>query len=175
MKNQINIRQLTKDDAVDYRQLRLKALKDSPEAFGSLYAEELAESELYFEKCLINNDKENIVFGAYFNDGLIAIVCLKKETKLKSKHRAEILQMYVDVDHRNQKIGRQILDAILSYGFNHFSDLECVRLAVVRSNKDAIHLYEKTGFKKYATDTNYFKTGKGYDDIIFMNLAQEDI
>jgi ribosomal protein S18 acetylase RimI-like enzyme len=175
MRNQIKIRQLTKDDAADYRRIRLKALKNSPEAFGSLHSEELAKSELYFEKCLMNNDKENIVFGAFTKDELIAIVCLKKEAKLKTKHRAEILQMYVDVDHRNQKIGQQILDAILSYGFSHFSDLECVRLAVVRSNKDAIHLYEKTGFKKYATDTNYFKTGKGYDDIIFMKLAQEDI
>jgi ribosomal protein S18 acetylase RimI-like enzyme len=169
----IYCRQLQKSDKLAYRNIRLEALKSDPEAYGSSFAEESAKHELEFEKALSSGDPLNIGFGAFKDQNLIAIVCLKKEDRIKTRHRAEITSLFVQEAYRNQYIGNMIMKAILDFAFTHFPELETIRIALIQRNWSARSLYYDLGFKIYGFEKEYYKTEKGYSDMVFMSLNKK--
>lgn len=166
----ITCRQLLKNDKAAFRKIQLEALQTEPESHGSTYEEESAKPELLTEKALALGDHHLAVFGAFHEHDLIAIVCLKKEEGKKTHHRAEIYSLYVQSPFRNQYVGNMIMKAILDYGFTHFPDLESIRLSVVHENIHDRSLFLNLGFKIYAFEREYFKTPKGYSDLVLLKL-----
>jgi len=166
----ITCRQLQRNDKSAYRKIRLEALQSEPESFGSTFEEESAKHELDIEKALASGDKLTVCFGAFQEQNLIAIVCLKKEDRVKTRHRAEIFSLYVQEHYRNQYVGNMVMKAILDYAFTHFPDLETIRLALVQRNLNARSLYYSLGFTIYGFEKEYYKTPTGYSDMVLMKL-----
>ncbi|PZF79063.1 GNAT family N-acetyltransferase, partial [Jiangella anatolica] len=88
--NTVLIRQLSSVDAADvadYRAIRLAALKDSPDAFGSTYEAEVGLSTEAFAERLATT----IVLGAYAGTGsdarIVGMVGFKQQRIAKLAHK----------------------------------------------------------------------------------------
>lgn len=70
----------------------------------------------------------------------------------------EIINFYVDSDVQNQGFGAMMLTFALEVCRK--SHIENISLEVRKSNKRAIHLYEKFGFKQEAIRKQYYDNGE---------------
>jgi len=168
------IRELTETDAKLFWSLRLRALKESPEAFGASYEEEINTP---IDKLIshYNNDfifptKENFILGAFNeNNDMAGVVGFCREKRKKLKHKANVWGMYVVPELRQTGIGKSLLLELLNKA-KLLDELEQIILGVVSSNTCAKKLYEALGFKTYAVELNALKIGEQYFDDDLMVL-----
>lgn len=165
-------RLLTASDSLLYRSARLECLKNHPENFGTLFEEESNTPQLVFEKYLNNPKSGNFMFGAFDGDRCIGICGFVNGTRNKTKHRGEIVQMYVNENYSGKGIGKKLLTKTIEKAFEK-SLIEQIVLSVVLSNEGANKLYEQVGFIEYGIIRDYFKlNGKKWDQR-FMILERE--
>lgn len=157
------IRLLGLADAQDFRDIRLSALKESPEMFGSTYACEEKLSIEVFEARL----RDAMVFGAYIDKEIVGLSVLKQDGGPKDAHKAYLSGVFVAPEHRGKGIAEKLLLAVKCYANEH---MEQIMLTVVDGNKAAISLYEKQGFKIYGVEPRALKEGTEYRDEILMAL-----
>ncbi|WP_409298748.1 N-acetyltransferase family protein [Peribacillus sp. SCS-26] len=163
----MEIKRLVKEDAGIYKPLRLEALKNSPEAFGSSYEE---EKDLGLEVTERRFSQENsFTFGAFEENRLIGTVSLVRETKRKFQHRASIFAMYVQKDSRRKGAGRKLMEAAIEKA-RSLDGLEQILLTVVSSNAGAKNLYAGLGFTVYGEDKRALKLETEYFDETLMVL-----
>jgi GNAT superfamily N-acetyltransferase len=74
---------------------------------------------------------------------------------LESGRRGEILGLVVDPDHRNQGIGRMLVEAVESWVVNRGLDMISVRSNVLRA--EAHPFYERLGYRRAKTQHVYRK------------------
>lgn len=79
------VRRLTGDDLDALWMMRLQALSDSPEAFGSTCEETVARGKEVFRRRIGQGD-EVFYLGA-FDDNLIGIVGFYREEGIKNRHK----------------------------------------------------------------------------------------
>jgi ribosomal protein S18 acetylase RimI-like enzyme len=163
----LEIKILEPKDAVIYREVRLEALKANPEAFSSSYEEEKEYPLENFENRL--KFDHFFTFGAFVENKLTGVVTLILETKSKTKHRANIVAMYVYPEYRKFGIGRKLMtEAIIKA--KEIKEVKQIYLTVTSSNEPAKNLYNSLGFKTYGTDKNGLKIKDTYFDDELMVL-----
>src|SRR4051812_17105800 len=102
------VKRLTIDDAIDFKEIRLQALKNNPEAFASTYEAEVNKTiEEIKRKMPINN---SFILGCYQEKELIGIVYLYHEERVKVRHKAFVRSMYVKPEYRGKGVGKLLLD-----------------------------------------------------------------
>jgi RimJ/RimL family protein N-acetyltransferase len=168
----ISFRQLTSADSLDYRRVRLECLQTFPDNFGSACEEESKIPQLKFEKYLLENNSDNFMFGAFDGEDLIGICGFSREDRNKTKHRGEIVQMYVNPNFAGQRIGFDLLRKTVEKALEN-SEIEQIVLSLVADNQAANKLYEKVGFVEYGRLQNYFKQGERYWNQRFMVLERK--
>ena len=154
--------------------MRLECLQNFPDSFGTLYEDEVGKAKLYFEG-LIEQDSSTadvIFFGAFAGDDLIGIAGFVRGDRTKTWHRGELVSMYVNPDFHGQKVGENLLRALLKAVFD-LEGIEQIHLTVVADNASAIRLYERIGFETFGLQKNYFKSGEKYWNQNFMQLMKE--
>ncbi len=82
-------------------------------------------------------------------------------------HRAE-LGISVRKNYWNYGIGSKLMEELIAYAKE--SGIEILNLEVRSDNVNAIHLYEKYGFRHIGTSPAYFKIGDDYVDFELMFL-----
>ena len=158
---QLKIRQLTAEDATRYKALRLEALRNHPEAFGSDYE---AEKDRPIERYATRLESEqSMTFGAFHENELVGVVTIVNLEPVKVKHRANLFAMYVTLHARKQQIGRRLVQEALRTLKQH-PVIEQVHLSVVRTNEAAKALYQSLGFQSYAIEPRALKIGDTYPD-----------
>ncbi|KAB2336050.1 GNAT family N-acetyltransferase [Cytobacillus depressus] len=163
----MNIRLLNSNDAEAYLEMRLTALQNHPAAFASSYEEEKDRpAKMYGERF---QSEESFTFGAFDNETLIGSVTLLREMKLKLKHRANIVAMYVSPDYRKKSIGRMLMTAAIDKA-KELNGIEQIYLSVEATNIPAIRLYSSFGFEVYGEDKKALKVGETYFDEKHMVL-----
>ena len=92
----MNIRLLGESDAQLYKEIRLRALKNDPEAFGSTYEQEVNRPlEKFAER--IQYTKDQFTLGCFDDsNSLVGIVNFARESRLKTAHKGNIYGMYID-------------------------------------------------------------------------------
>ncbi|MBS4192139.1 GNAT family N-acetyltransferase [Bacillus sp. FJAT-49705] len=163
----MNIRLLSPNDSDAYRNMRLMALQKHPEAFASSYEEEAAYSKDVYKNRF--QSENSFTFGAFENEELLGTVTLLKETKLKLKHRAMIVAMYVSPEKRRMGIGKTLVANALEKA-KELGEVEQVYLSVEATNEPAKKLYESFGFEVYAEEKRALKIGDTYYDEEHMVL-----
>ncbi|MEH7226789.1 GNAT family N-acetyltransferase [Bacillus sp. JJ1566] len=164
----MEIKILEPKDAVLYREIRLKALKANPEAFSSSYEEEKEYPLESFKNRL--NFKHFFTFGAFVENKLAGVVTLILETKVKTKHRANIVAMYVDPGNRQSGIGRLLMTEAIKKA-KELKGVEQIYLTVTSTNEPAKNLYNFLGFKTYGIDKNGLRIDDKYFDEELMVLV----
>ncbi|MES2766213.1 MAG: GNAT family N-acetyltransferase [Bacteroidota bacterium] len=172
MQNQeIEIRELTIDDADKLTHLRQIALKTNPEAFGSTIEEEKGDDGERFKKSLETGGY--FVLGAFKNSELVGMCGFIQEKRLKTKHKGTIWGMFVQPEARGLGIGRNLLKSGVEKAFKN-EEVEQIILYVVDENQAACNLYESFGFKTYGTEMRALKKDGKYWDEHLMVIFKDD-
>ena len=136
---------LGEDDWAVFRELRLRSLLDSPDAFGSIYGDESSRPEPAWRDWTAGRWRGGtaVVFAARADDGSAVGTATGAEYEAEPG-AAHVYAMWVAPDARGAGVGRALLDAVADWA----RDRACDRLvlAVTESNEIARHLYATSGF-----------------------------
>ena len=142
----MQIRRLTSADALLYRSLRLRALREHPDAFTSSHEEdsrhpvETAAARL----------AQHAFWGAYQGAELYGCVGLERETRPKNRHKATVVGMYVSPEVGRQGVGRALLEALVAHA--RTEGVESLVLTVTAGNTGAQRLYAAAGFRSFGIE-----------------------
>lgn len=142
----IEIVNLSPCDWKYYKELRLKALKANPEAFGLTYEEALKKSDEEWKERLERSIKgvDHWRYFAKLNSELVGIVSgwiIESEPQV-----VKVGEVFVAEKARNKGIGRTLLVTLLNK-LSERVDLKKARIKVFTPQKDAISLYKSVGFE----------------------------
>jgi RimJ/RimL family protein N-acetyltransferase len=168
----VTIRPGTEEDAPAYRELRLEALRNHPEAFSSDYETALAKPMSFWTQRLRFNDPDNgatLYFAAH--DGLLIGMCGITHTDApKQKHSAYIVSMYVRPEWRGLRIAEELITTCLDWG--RAQGIKIVKLGVTTTNTPAIRCYERCGFQVYGTEPQaIYHDGAFYDELLMARMV----
>lgn len=164
----MQVRILTGDDLEAVWTLRLRALRDNPEAFGSTYEETLARGNEWMRQRLRAHENETFYLGA-FEENLIGMVAFYREEVIKTRHKGYVVSMYVVPESRGLGVGKALMQALIVRA-RQIEGLEQLHLAVVTTNQVAYQLYRSLGFEVYGTEPRALKSGGEYWDEYLMVL-----
>jgi RimJ/RimL family protein N-acetyltransferase len=168
----MEIRQLTEADVASYWPLRLRALREEPEAFGGSY-EVQRDLPLEVPAARLRAAEEapdSAIFGASDEGGrLVGMIGLQREQGVKNRHKAMIWGVYVTPEARGQGLGSALLQTALDFG-RQIPGLEQVLLAVAAHNTAARALYLAAGFETWGLEPLALKLGDRYVDEEHMIL-----
>lgn len=140
----IHVQELKPGDGLIWRDLRLRALKDSPDAFGMTYEVEVQRSDDEWQDQINRNVDDPFVTNvvARVNDELAALaVCRFDETDQTICH---LFAMWVAPEFRRKGVDRAILESALDWMKQ--KGAKEAWLGVTEGNKEAFSLYRSFGF-----------------------------
>jgi ribosomal protein S18 acetylase RimI-like enzyme len=161
----MHIRRLAPADALLYRSLRLRALRDHPDAFTSTYEDDSAHPLEVSAARLASHP----FWGSYQGAELYGFVGLEREQRAKNRHKATVVGMYVAPEVAGQGLGRALLAALLEHAERE--GLGSLVLTVTEGNEAAVSLYRAVGFRPFGTEPDAIRVdGRSYAKI-HMHLA----
>ena len=166
----MQIRRLRASDAVAYRAFRLRAFREHPDAFTSDFEAE-SQKPLTATEQRLNNTSDAKFWGAFSNRldaTLVGMVGLDRETRLKNRHKATVVGMYVAPDYARQGIGQALLTALISEA--RASGIELLVLTFTSSNQHVESLYRHAGFVPFGIEPGAIKVGNQKFDKTHMFL-----
>jgi ribosomal protein S18 acetylase RimI-like enzyme len=147
----VHLRALSPDEWEWWREVRLRALADTPEAFGSTLAEWQAATE----------DRWRLRLSEVsFN--VVAVVDAVTVGQVSGTHpdvdgHVELISLWVAPSARGLGVGDALVTAVIDEA--HRAGARLVKLSVRRSNASAIALYERAGFE------HKDRPGGGHDEL----------
>jgi ribosomal protein S18 acetylase RimI-like enzyme len=157
----MNIRVLNQQDWQVWKDLRLEALQNAPEAFGTSYKEAADQSDEEFQANLVQTD----IFGAFVNSDMVGCGGFSRLKYIKMKHRGILYGMYIKPEFRGQGIADQLIEAVIAHAQSRVTQLH---VTCVTTNPAAVKLYEKHGFSIYGTEPRSLKIGDQFYDEYLM-------
>jgi ribosomal protein S18 acetylase RimI-like enzyme len=152
----ISVRRFTADEWRTYRALRLRALKDSPDAYGSTLDREMA---------LTDSDWSTRLADGVAAPRALPLIALVDGTPAAltwgrvnddEPEVAHVYQVWVAAEHRGRGIGRLLMEAVIAWARE--SRLHAVLLDVTADNAAAVQLYRRLGFVEVG-DTEPLREG----------------
>ena len=134
---------ITTRNALLFKDVRLRALQDSPTAFSSTYAEEslLTDTDWVKRAAQWNSEKS---IGYLAMDARISCGIASGLLDQVDATRAHLLSMWVAPTHRRQGVGRTLVEAIVTWA--RTQNLRTLLLLVTSNNEGAIKFYRQLGF-----------------------------
>ena len=134
----VRLERLTAAEGPRFRTIRLRALQDAPDAFGSTFEESAARPAESWAKQLL----ELPTFVAVENGLDVGLVrCMRHEARSDT---AWLISMWVAPEMRGRGVGSALVDAVIEWG--QTAHVNRLLLDVADHNIPAIALYEKKGF-----------------------------
>jgi GNAT superfamily N-acetyltransferase len=170
MSANLSIRLLHPSDAQAYRDLRLEALKSSPEAFGSSYEEE-APLPLETIKARIPSSGPNAIFGAFSDKALVGMGGFAVYERMKARHKGVMWGVFVRPDWRKQAVGKAVVQHVIDHASRHVIMLEA---AVGLANGSARRTYHSLGFRPYGIERKVIRIGEIFydEELLYLDLAR---
>ena len=157
----MEIRPLIEADAEAWLALRLRALRDHPDAFVAT-PEETEPLPAVRKRFATARHDESIVVGA-FDPHLVGIVGCYRLEATKERHIARIWGMYIAPEARGRGTGRRMLDAVITLT-RGWPELDHLWLHVMRHQTAARRLYLACGFEVIGTHPRVLRVGDRYYD-----------
>lgn len=153
----MQIRSLNSVDADALFHLRREALLESPLAFSASPEDDIASSEEAVRQQL-ENRTGSLVFGA-FEGGLHGMLGLNRARHIKSARKAYLWGMYVKPEWRGNGAGAALLGAAITHA-RGLSGVRALYLSVSEAAPAAMRLYERLGFRVWATEADSIQVGE---------------
>ena len=137
------VRSVTASDWRAYRALRLRALRESRDAFASTYEHESARGDDEWQarvSAMASSGSAQAFFGLQLNEvcGLVWCKSLATEADV-----VELFQMWVAPDARGCGVGRALLERAITWASDRGA--QRVRLGVTIAESPAMRLYRASG------------------------------
>jgi RimJ/RimL family protein N-acetyltransferase len=139
------IRRITLDDLDVYRDVRLRALRDSPDAFGSTYAAEAERPVEQWEARVARaaSGDRNVVFLAFDGEECVGLAGAIDDDDGDGADR-QLISMWVAPSHRGTSVATELVETVLAW--SRAGAARTVELWVTKGNDRAQRLYERMGF-----------------------------
>jgi len=157
----VQIRKLPADRWKDFRDLRLKALKTDPSAYGGSYEEEVKLKEDEWRRRI-----KSAIF-ALSDDEPIGMIVLYFDLRPKTRHIADIYGFYVRPEHRGEGIGTRLFERAMALARRNRRIIK-VSLAVNPEQRTALRIYRKAGFVVTGRTERELKVGGKFYGMVFM-------
>lgn len=155
------VTRLLPHQALAYRALMLQAYALAPDAFTSTPEERAQAPESFWVQRVADPLGLSVVWGAWSGDQLVGALTLEASAREKTRHKAQLLGMYVAAAARGQGLGRALLDAAIA----HAQTQPCLlrlHLTVTEGNAPALRLYQAAGFVAYGVEPLAVRTPEGF-------------
>ena len=142
----MTVRRLRADETTLLKTLRLRALAESPDAFGDSLATARARPDAYWTEMTrsVTEPDRHAMFLA--EDAAAAVGIAFGLVDRERADRAHLGGMWVDPAARRRGVGRALVDAVLAWARERrFRDIV---LWVAEGNAAATALYERAGFTR---------------------------
>jgi GNAT superfamily N-acetyltransferase len=128
----VAVREVSPDDWETFREIRLAALREAPNAFASTYAQEAPLAPEQWRGRIGARSLPAVpapagLVGVYEEDGI-----------------ADVISMWVRPSARGQRVGEALISATADWAKVH--DHDALFLWVTESNEPARRLYQRYGF-----------------------------
>ena len=140
----ISVRRLCADEWREYRELRLRALADAPEAFGSTFEAERAKPDEHWETRLAAaaTSPFQLLLIAELGTEFVGLVMGWIDPEVPET--AHVYQLWVAPEARGRGSATQLLDTVLAWARD--TPARTAILSVTCGNGAARRLYERAGF-----------------------------
>lgn len=159
----INIIDLPPARWPESRRLRLEALRDSPQAFGASYEQEVAYPDEHWIGRLRESEERKAASLFAERDGeLVGMIGAFFEA---GPELATVVAVYVRPEARGQGVGKLLVDAVLDR-LREMPGTQRAKLMVNVEQTAAVALYRGAGFVETGTERVPLGDGKLYDELI---------
>jgi ribosomal protein S18 acetylase RimI-like enzyme len=139
----IAIEPITPENASIFKAARLRALQDTPSAFGATYAKESLLTEADWITRAANwNGERSILYLAM--DAGAAVGIAGSYLDHDDATRAHLISMWTAPAHRQRGVGRLLVNQIIEWA--RLRGAQTLQLMVVCSNDRAMSFYQRLGF-----------------------------
>lgn len=169
---QVVIRPVTAADAEPFWALRLRGLREHPEAFGRSFEEERHTPPTEI-RARIASPPDGFVLGAWRAANLVGVVGVRRFEPIKQRHKAMLWGVYVAPEARGAGLARRLLTEAIRRA-RDLPGLEIVHLSA-NAGGAAGRLYASLGFRPYGVERHATKLPDGsYVDEELMALFLDD-
>ena len=166
----VTLRPLTAADAAAYFPFRLRALEDSPLAFGRSAEEYRLETLEGVAAGLEPLEDERVTLGAFAAETLVGSMTVMRQAALKQRHKAMLFAVYVSPAVRGQRVGSRLLGAVLEWA-GGVQGLRQIQLAVSVTQEAAYRLYLQRGFTVYGLEPRAMRVdGQDLDEYLMVRF-----
>ena len=159
------IRPLTPDDAAAFLAVRLRSLREHPEAYHST----AEDWDVPVERAAAML-AENVGIGVFEAGRLSGLLLLATSARhrVKLRHKVEIWSVYVAPEARGRGYARALVARALQEA--RARGYEAAMLSVNAANPSARAVYEALGFRAYGTEPRAMKLpdGRVFDDVLMQ-------
>ena len=153
----MQIRTLSAVDADALLLLRREALVDSPLAYSASIEDDVwTSAEVVRQQLESRNGSQ--VFGA-FSGGLHGMIGLGRARHIKSARKVFFWGLYVRPEWRRQGVGARLLATAVTHASN-LSGVRSAHISVTEAAPEAKRLYERAGFRVWATEPDSIQVGE---------------
>ena len=149
----IVIKRITPESALVFKEVRLRALRESPTAFSSTYEREsqFPDEEWVSRAQRWGGQGTDTIFLAF--DGGAACGIIGSYAEPGDRRRGQVVSMWVDPAYRRAGVGKALVDAVVDW--NRLLGMREIALMVTSVNSGAIAFYERLGFAKTGVTQQY--------------------
>lgn len=153
------VREATIQDLPAWWELRLRSLRDHPEAFGSDYEESRRTGPTYIERGYFDGGI-NRLFAAFTPAGDLVAQAGTYEESGKRSHIGNVISVYTHPDHRGNGLASRLVQAAIEH-LQSFQAITSIRISVNADNHIAFRTYEKLGFVTWGEEPDAIRTADG--------------
>lgn len=165
---EFSVRPITPHELDAWWKLRVKGLRDHPDAFGADYEAALQRGPSQFAPSTVEGSADRL-FGAFTLAGeLVAQAAVSVGTGKRS-HIASIDSVHTEVTWRGRGLSRSLIAAAVDH-CRTLPQIRQVALSVNAANQPAIAVYTSSGFVTWGTEPRALATADGYHDEMHMVL-----
>jgi ribosomal protein S18 acetylase RimI-like enzyme len=126
------------------RDLRLRALAETPDAFGSTHAGESAQPDAFWQEraTAAAQGQERLTMIAEMDHGWVGLA--GGYTEAEEPDRPWLVSVWVDPAWRGKGLGDKLVNTVIAWATSR--NAVGLQLDVAESNQAAIRLYERCGF-----------------------------
>jgi ribosomal protein S18 acetylase RimI-like enzyme len=163
------IRKISDGEVDLFRQIRLEALKNEPNAFASRYEDWDRFPDAEWRKRMTIP-----IFVAFAEKQPVGLMALKQLQPPKMKHRAKLEMVYVLKRFRGAGLAGELLCEVVRYAEQH--GMKQIELGVREDRAGSIRFYRRAGFVEIGTvPQGYLEDGVAFKEILMVKRLNANV